>query len=1220
MGKYPQFIDNNRILLRDVLKKVAKDHDTLRIATGYWDLEGLNEIIDEIKNFKKIKLIIGKEPLNHNNKTSSYLMDNKKDKLFPNENIKKDLDNISEIKINTLRNTSKILVELIKMGIMEVKIFRQPILHSKAYIFGELESDNAVGIVGSSNFTKAGLTSNSELNFLTEEYKIVTFNPLTKNQEHGHITWFEEIWNNPNAIVWEGEFIDIIGNSKVGDLTFGPYDVYMKTLMELFPEELIDIKNFDNNIKDYLHSFQYQNALSLLRKLYLNKVAMLSDSVGLGKTVTAASIINKYISEGKNNVLIVAPASLEEQWIEVLENPPWNLTYKNNFKFISQQNIGEIDKLKNKIENKLESNVNLFIIDEAHNYRNPNSQRYIEMLKLLQTSPNADVLLLTATPINNSLLDFSHVIQLGSKGNLNTRKVRYKSPRSERVQRIDFLDALQNIQKIVTKTEKSNEKVDWSKYKEILISGLRHYLVRSTRQGIMEREVLKDNTGKSLFPQTKVKKIEYKYTQEEISYVNNLIDKSVANVFENINPHTLNSDVLSNVTQRTLHPLDIIEILSENKDFRFFNIKNEADVLIKDKEIKNGMIQTIYKIINLIGFVPYKIDTYMHQFYGKSIDEVRENNHNLHINKRVRNQLSIHNILQITWLKRLESSTQTLLKSVESYREKLEVFEKWIEKGYLISATDLDTLNDKYDNDLNKAFIDNENYMINKLKNNNKYNLKKEGIIKREYSDKTYNIRKLIKDIERDKKIINTLINILQYLSTNKRNEKMKAFADNLIEIVEKQSYGKKVIVFSFFEDTIKYLENNLHLLIKDKIDNFKQKSVFLSGSAKNVEKIVKTFSPISKQYKLKEDEEEIDFLFTTDILSEGQNLQDAGILINYDLHWNPVRMIQRNGRINRLGSEFSEILIENITPHNELEEYLRLLRKLQLKLEIINNSIGNDQSVLGEKENPIEFVENTENIPLIYSNNEEIASKAMAYIEEDEIIDWIDNYSKELRDFIDSNSSKEVNRVKNIPKGKWNYLPTNKINNLKKNEVIGLFSASGINTQTNEKVKDSIFVKINKQEGMGPFSKIKAEYISENQALSMIKTTVDDNQKKIDKIKIDRETYIKNSKTEVLTQIASNYNVQYSINKNDQKVLNIINKYLPEYNHISIVQNMITKTNEEKQFKKLMKTIKAEYNDTNHITDKSILKYKKFINDLNEKHIEKKIYNETEGVLFYVK
>ena len=140
-----------------------------------------------------------------------------------------------------------------------------------------------------------------------------------------------------------------------------------------------------------------------------------------------------------------------------------------------------------------------------------------------------------------------------------------------------------------------------------------------------------------------------------------------------------------------------------------------------------------------------------------------------------------------------------------------------------------------------------------------------------------------------------------------------------------------------------------MHLLIKDKIDNFKQKSVFLSGS-KNVEKIVKTFSPISKQYKLKEDEEEIDFLFTTDILSEGQNLQDAGILINYDLHWNPVRMIQRNGRINRLGSEFSEILIENITPHNELEEYLRLLRKLQLKLEIINNSIGNDQSVLGEK------------------------------------------------------------------------------------------------------------------------------------------------------------------------------------------------------------------------------------------------------------------------------
>ena len=83
----------------------------------------------------------------------------------------------------------------------------------------------------------------------------------------------------------------------------------------------------------------------------------------------------------------------------------------------------------------------------------------------------------------------------------------------------------------------------------------------------------------------------------------------------------------------------------------------------------------------------------------------------------------------------------------------------------------------------------------------------------------------------------------------------------------------------------------------------------------------------------------------------------------------------------------------------------------------------------------------------------------------------------------------------------------------------------------------------------MGPFSKIKAEYISENQALSMIKTTVDDNQKKIDKIKIDRETYIKNSKTEVLTQIASNYNVQYSINKMIKKFLILL---------ISISQNII--------------------------------------------------------------
>lgn len=87
---------------------------------------------------------------------------------------------------------------------MQIKVFRKPRLHAKAYIFGGLGDGKSVGIIGSSNFTKAGLTTSQELNFLTDDYKIVEFVPQSENQESGHITWFDELWNDEGAEFWTG--------------------------------------------------------------------------------------------------------------------------------------------------------------------------------------------------------------------------------------------------------------------------------------------------------------------------------------------------------------------------------------------------------------------------------------------------------------------------------------------------------------------------------------------------------------------------------------------------------------------------------------------------------------------------------------------------------------------------------------------------------------------------------------------------------------------------------------------------------------------------------------------------------------------------------------------------------------------------------------------------------------------------------------------------------
>jgi hypothetical protein len=154
-----------------------------------------------------------------------------------------------------------------------------------------------------------------------------------------------------------------------------------------------------------------------------------------------------------------------------------------------------------------------------------------------------------------------------------------------------------------------------------------------------------------------------------------------------------------------------------------------------------------------------------------------------------------------------------------------------------------------------------------------------------------------------------------------------------------------------------------------------------------------------------------------TDKLSEGQNLQDCGMIVNYDLHWNPVRMIQRNGRINRLGSLHEEIFIFNFRPTEQLESYLKLVSKLQDKINLIRYTIGSDQSVLDEEPIPQDFTED------LYSRDEKKRMAAFQKIfETSELLAAEDLFMDDLRAFdrdeIFEASYKE--KIKNLPKGKW--------------------------------------------------------------------------------------------------------------------------------------------------------------------------------------------------------
>jgi ERCC4-related helicase len=1206
----PKLIDNKRVSLAEILKKNVVEHQHLSIATGYWDLEGTSEIIDGLFNYESVRLLIGQEPFTKNSKIKNIQSLDLYSEDFPETEIQIDLEfDSKKDNVDQIRNTAAKLVKLIENGILKVKIMRKPRLHAKAYIFGDYNDDNAIGIIGSSNFTNAGLTSSAELNSLEDQPPMVVYEPKNEKMPHTHLSWFNELWDDPDVLEWSGEFKELLEKSPVGDKTFGPYDVYIKTLMEVFPDELLPPKELTEELQDVLYAFQNRNAGILINKLEKMGVAILSDSVGLGKTITGGAVVKHYLDMERTNIQIITPASLKQQWIDDLSSI-LGLEYREgHFNIVSQQDINAIQGIKEYYDKEWRrtKQIDLFVIDEAHNLRSSAGTRHDAILELLQQHPKAHILLLTATPINNTLLDIANQIQLASKGKLTSVNVPYTRPGSNQIEMVDFFEALKRIQSALKKSAKNGEKFDYESIKPTIHSGLRYYLVRSTRQGVEAEGSMIDRAGKmKRFPKSSVQSINYKYEDETLKFVLDVIDNYQSITFEEINPRKLNLAVLSEFTQQSMHPLDFLKEGIE--DLRYsanrFNIlyddlSTKGEIIVENQP--DDLVGTILKVIFTLGFTPYRPEVYKHKYYGKTMEEIRSFSNNFKLGI----QLTVHNILQVTWLKRLESSVYALFMSIENYRKRIDLFEKYLDLGYVVSLGDASLLENDYNDgeDIEKAFRDYDEYLKNieaELNDESgKLTTSKKGVEKVKADPKVYNIEQIKKDIGRDKNILDVLKVILRELSKPKHNTKMHELANVISMQIANQAYGKKVLVFSFFADTIEYLEQNLFKLLEKKIPNFKDKAAFITGNTNKIEQTVRRFSPRSKKYKLSSDETELDYLFATDVLSEGQNLQDAGILINFDLHWNPVRMIQRNGRINRLGSLFDDVLIGNMKPDEELELYLRLVNRLETKINTIKNTIGLDQGVLDSSDvNPIEFIEK-------YYDTGELPEP------DDDLLAHTDEHILELRKFLGKNAQKldEIERVKAIPIGKWNYLPQS---NTKKNYALALMNTLGRTTVNKTRVEDNYFIEVECKDGY------IASHIELARALDVIKTDESDNEVERDVILFDRNKVNSRSKAEARRQ-AENPTELYELKPKMLEALVVLREYYPPGIDLrGVIENNVKDTKQKRELEKILRDVNKETRIIGSPNVATINKFTKLFNTLNRDQVEEKLIEEVEGVLFY--
>jgi len=1169
-----RIVDNRRVALADVLNEMAPDFEELSIATGYWDLHGMGLLMPNLVKFKRIRLLIGQEPLPP--RLASKLNIYEPESLFPGREIAEGLNGLSFEP--ELRDLVIQIRKLLQEGVLEVRVYRGTFLHAKSYIFGNYETRKAQGIIGSSNFTRAGLTTNLELNAVEEDERIVKFKPLGAHDSHGHLSWFDELWDSPQTEAWDGKFTELLEASPVGDRAFSKYLMYIKTLYEIYSDELVEENSLSHEADEVLFEFQKRNARLLLTKLEKHGLAMLADSVGLGKTITAGAVMRHYIEErDARRVYVIAPASLTSQWRDDLAKVHQLFS---GFEVISMQDVGRIRR-----ERQIDkyAGVDLFVIDEAHNLRSGAGSRHDEILEWFSDNQESHVLLLTATPINNSLSDFASQIQLAAKGKLESFPVVY--PASKKTEVIDFYEAVARLSKEITEAEKKGTKPDYAKVNRVMQQGLRRFLVRTTRRGI-EREFggITDAAGAvQHFPESVVVPSPYSFNPELTEAIDERLGRD-SDAFRGWDPTRLSIPWLLAQTQRAQHPLDFLT------DEAFSQANGQIDA---------SAFERIFQVLLLLGFAPYKTDIYQKRFYGKTPEEIRSFALKPEDSMRVNSQLSVHNLLRVNFLKRLESSQYALKRSLQNYLGKLSEFSDFLDRGFLPRFKDLADLRATYGDDLDSL---SEDSLSEATENDLDIVPIDESVL---------NVEALRRDVETDVRIVGILIDLCDTLGA--QDDKLHAFARMVKKIVAEQGEKTKILVFSYYADTVEYLRKSIPALFGGQ--DFLERTAFTSGKNRaQIEDIARRFSPKSKGYEDIKPEDELHYLFSTDVLSEGQNLQDCGVLINFDLHWNPVRMIQRNGRINRLGSQHSKVIIHNMHPEVNLDEYLALVARLERKIDRIRYTVGTDQSVLGEDANPIEFIDEIEAAKvdgeLLRMYDPEVASSVLNEFDDDEDLLSEDEFILDLRAFDRDAPQDQRDAIARIPVGKWGFLPSQGAAELGDVQALALMRVSGTNIGDDSQFTNHIFVSTT--DNWGPVETIDA--------LRALRVPPTASEMAIDDIKLDRALISQRSKQVAKSHVKTTAS-GYRITPSTTRALDEVNRQAPELDLHTSLGRVSTKI-ELKRAKRLVDRVNKDLKTYGVALDPTIALVRGFCELMLTREPPARIIDQdgVVGVLFYAR
>ena len=711
------------------------------------------------------------------------------------------------------------LVAALRAGNMEARRYEKGFLHAKAYIVSPEEGayGQPEGIIaGSSNLTAAGLSRNLELNLGRYD------RPVVDRARR----WFDELWE-------EAEPYDPAEMFEEALRPYAPWDIFIRVLLQLYGADVEEDARVDGDLP--LTSFQKHGVARALRLIRDMGGAIVADEVGLGKTFIAGEILQIY-RERRQRALLVCPAALRDStWKAFLAEYEM---FVECLSFEQLANDAQLGGSAGHLLRKL-AEYQLVIVDEAHNYRNPDSPTRAGALRRLLLGRRRDLLLMTATPVNNSLWDLYHLQRF--------------------FLRQDAQLADRGIPSIRARFERAMREDPSSLGPDLLYPVIDATTVKRTRQ---------------------------------------FVKKHYA------------GDVISGPDGR---PRPIV-----------FPRPEAIAVRYNLDDLSPGFFDRLERALGPDGEEPVRFARYRPGDYLREASEGEEG---------ARAEAMV-GLLRSGLLKRFESSAYALRRTLDKMLREHDLFLDALDAGHVVSTAFMKEFSADDETVFEDALAGTEH--------------------RRDAGD--YDTVCLRADVARDRAILQALGERAVAIAPD-NDPKLRALSDALAQIAEQaereaidasdERQKRKVLVFSFFADTVEWIRNFLRSEIeaRPQLAAYRDRMVAVSGSGDldhvSRQRAAQGFAPLSMGAPAGPEADRYDLLISTDVLAEGVNLQQCRHVVNFDMPWNPMRLVQRHGRIDRIGSPHNRVFLRTIFPADRLDDLLKLEQRILDKLAMAAASVG---------------------------------------------------------------------------------------------------------------------------------------------------------------------------------------------------------------------------------------------------------------------------------------